>query len=335
MSIIKCLFFTDTHYTFKKPISRIETVDYLDTQIEKTKEIFEIGKSNNVDFYIHGGDFFDSPDISDSVAGTIGKLYTTVEKPVYVVAGNHDLVGNNIATIFQTKLGLLAQLGIVKLLNRYEPVFIEKDGIKLQITASPSNFGIDEEKDAYIVTEKNADFALHVVHAMLIKGDVKFGSYMPLDSIVDSTLADVTLSGHYHLGFRTTYYKNKIFANPGAVMRKTALLEEYERMPKVDIITFDSETKKASIEEIPISCAKPGYMVIDRNKLETEKEHADKIVDFRMSLLNKSFAISVDLNKIVEAIQKEEELEDDVVKEVIKRLDEAKLTINESEESNE
>ena len=97
---IKFLFFTDTHYTFKAPSSRLEGNEYLNMLLEKTEEVFHIGKENNVDFYIHGGDFFDSPDIGDSVAGAVGNLYKNIQEQIYVVTGNHDLIGNNINTIF-------------------------------------------------------------------------------------------------------------------------------------------------------------------------------------------------------------------------------------------
>ena len=44
--------------------------------------------------------------------------------PVYVVPGNHDIEGYTIDTIDQTKLGLLAKAGEVKLLTRDNPVVL-------------------------------------------------------------------------------------------------------------------------------------------------------------------------------------------------------------------
>lgn len=329
---IKFLFFTDTHYTFKAPSSRLEGNEYLNMLLEKTEEVFHIGKENNVDFYIHGGDFFDSPDIGDSVAGAVGNLYKNIQKPIYVVTGNHDLIGNNINTIFQTKLGLLAKVGIVNLINRYEPVYFEKFGKKLQLTASPSDFGIDSDFSAFVIDEKNADYAVHVVHAMLLKENAKFGAYMPLSSIQDSTMADVTLSGHFHLGFETVLHNGKYFANPGALVRKNALIEEITRKPKVILVEINCETDKISLTDIYLKTAKEGNLVIDRSKLETAKEQERKIMDFRMSLLNKDFAVSVDFDKLVQAIQKEEAIEDDVIKEVTKRLSEAKTGLEGADE---
>lgn len=333
-SKIKFLFFTDTHYTFKAPISRFEGNDYLNMLLQKTSNVFQIGKQNNVDFYIHGGDFFDSPDIGDSVAGAVGKIYREINEPIFAIAGNHDLIGNNIATLYQTKLGLLARVGIITIINRYEPIYFEKYGKKLQITASPSDFGIDGDKSAFILEEKKADYAIHVVHAMLLKENANFGTYMPLSSIQDSTLADVTLSGHFHLGFDTVNHFGHYFANPGALVRKNALLEEYNRMPKVVLVEIDCETNEIFLTDIYLDCAKDGSEVIDRTKLQTAKEQEKRIMDFRMSLLNKNFANNIELDKLVSVIQEEEDVEPEVIREVIKRLDAAKTGLKEEQTSN-
>ena len=335
MDKFRILHFTDTHYTARCPISRLERDGYLNALLEKTAEVFELGKKHNVDFYLHSGDFFDSPDISDSVAGKVGSFYLQHKnKDVYVLPGNHDLVGNNINTLNQTKLGLLGKLGVVKIINRYQPIIFEKAGKTLQLSGSPSDFNINDDRSAFILEEKETDFAIHAVHAMLLKEKPNFGSYMPLNSIIDSTFADVTISGHYHLGFDTTIHKNKVFLNPGALARKSALYEEYIRMPKVNLITIDCVTGKIDVKDIVLSSAKKGEEVIDREKLETEKEHNEKVLDFRMSLLKKEFAVNVDLTEVINVIKEESDIEEEVISEALRRLDEANKVLSKTKGEN-
>lgn len=334
MDKIRVLCFTDTHYTAKSPVSRKDGQEYLNHLLNKTKEIWEIGKDKKVDFFIHGGDFFESPNVSDSVAGQVGKIYMQAPAPVYIVPGNHDLVGNSYTTLMGTKLGLMINLEHLKLIDSYNPLIYtnKKTGKTLKVTASQSDFGIDKNREAFISTEKDSDFLMHVIHAMLLRNSASLGSYVPLNDIVDLTKADVTFSGHYHLGFETLIYdsklsgQRKIFSNPGALARKSALLEEVNREVKVHLYTFDCSTMEINIEEIPLKSALPSEEVLDRDMLEEEKIYQEKITNFKLSLLDKDFTLHVDPIELINSFLKEKDIPTEVKDEVIKRITLAKDT---------
>lgn len=320
--MFKLLFFTDTHYTARNPANRKDTL-FL-TALEKTKEIINIGIQHNVDAYLHGGDFFDSPDISDNVAGIVGEVYKEFPEKVIVIPGNHDIRNNNIISLDQTKLGLLGRLGIVKVLNYGERIILEKNGKKLQITGSPSDFGINRNKQMFILKEKDADIdiAVHMAHAMILRGDANFGDYVPINEIQNETKADVTLSGDFHLGFETVEYQGKHFVNPGAMIRKYSFLEEINRTPQVALITID-DNKKITVELIPLSVAKPGNEVLDRSKIILMREYETKILEFKQSITTRD-TYSFDLLDIVNYLAKQEKLDEEILFEILKRINESK-----------
>jgi DNA repair exonuclease SbcCD nuclease subunit len=294
------------------------------TSIDKTREIIEIGIKNDVDAYLHGGDFFDSPDISDNIAGIVGEIYKEFPKKVIVIPGNHDIRNNNITSLEQTKLGLLGRLGIVKILNYGDKIIMEKDGQKLQITGSPSDFGINRNKQMFILKEKDSDIdvAVHMAHAMILRGDANFGDYVPINEIQNETKADITLSGDFHLGFETVEYQGKYFVNPGALVRKYSFMEEINRTPQVALITI-YDNKQINVDLIPLATAKPGNEVLDRSKIILMREYEAKILEFKQSITTRD-SYSIDLLDIMHYLAKQEKLEEEILQEILKRIDESK-----------
>lgn len=318
--MFKFVAFTDTHYTARNPVSRKDTL--FQTSIDKTREILNIGIEHNVDAYLHAGDFFDSPDISDNVAGIIGSIYREFPKPVIVIAGNHDIKGNNIDTLDQTKLGLLGRLGVVRLLNYGEKIFFEKNGLKIQITGSPSDFGINRNKEMFILKEKEADVAIHMAHAMILRDDANFGDYVPIREIQEETQADVTFSGDFHLGFETVQSNGKYFINPGAMVRKYNFVEEMQRTVQIALITINDD-KSINIEMIPLKTAKPGEEVLDRLRIITQREYAQKLLDFKQCLETREI-LTTNLIDVIQFISKQDNVEEEVIQEILRRLDETK-----------
>ncbi len=123
-----------------------------------------------------------------------------------MVSGNHDVYGHNPKTINRTMIGLLNELSIMNIIEKDEKVILDKDGIKVQVTGQPYIYNIDDpiNRDYYKVKEvlDNVDYSIHMVHGMLLdKPFIKGIPYTLVDDIKD-TLADITLSGHYHSGFK-------------------------------------------------------------------------------------------------------------------------------------
>lgn len=324
--VFKTLFLTDTHHTMNNPSNRLDNC--FETTLEKIEEVKNIVKEENIDVVLHGGDFFNSPNISDNVASIIGKAYMDFTAPIYVIPGNHDTIGNNITTLPQTKLGLLGELGVINILNRTDKLKFEREGVSIQITGAPSDFGINMDKEMFIVREKETDIAIHMVHAMLLKEDAKFGSYMPLTEIQNITKADITLSGDFHLGFDPVVNDGKLFVNPGALVRKYNFIEEMARKPKIVIISvYDDKTYSYELREL--ETAKAGEVVLDRTKLEEKMDYLDRLDDFKNSIIssnNKNY--SIDVKDIIKMISTQENIDNEVTKLAIEKIDLARIQLN-------
>ena len=110
---MKFLFFTDSHIRGTTPKNRKD--NFYETLKTKLLEITNISKKLDVDYILHGGDWFDRPDISPSIVREFAIIIKTFEKPIYTIAGNHDIYGHNPDTIGRTMLGLLEGTGMVTL----------------------------------------------------------------------------------------------------------------------------------------------------------------------------------------------------------------------------
>lgn len=318
--------FTDPHHTMRNPINRKDNL--FETTLKKIDEINLIMKEEEIpSIALVAGDIFDSPDISDNVAGIIGKKYSSLGR-VIAIAGNHDLRGNNLSTLPQTKLGLLDKLGIIEILKPFEKKIINAEGVTVQVTGASSDFGIDEKQEAYIVEEKDADIAIHLVHAMLLSNTPKFGSYMPLKEIQNKTKADITMSGHFHLGFGPVFENGKLFVNPGALVRKYNFVEEIHRKPQVLIINIYDD-KTFDYEMRVLTSAEEGSKVLDREKIEMKRFYDNKLKEYTQALtIEQSSAYNLDIDVILQEIAKQDNIEDEVVKLALEGLSRARTLLN-------
>src|SRR5699024_10672178 len=116
----------DTHIRGTTPKNRKDNLP--EALIKKYNEIGEIVKEYDIDFILHGGDLFDRADVSISVISNFSSIINKYEVPIYIVSGNHDTYGHNPNTIGRTILGLLDVLGIVRLVNQNEAIYLKKGG---------------------------------------------------------------------------------------------------------------------------------------------------------------------------------------------------------------
>ncbi|MBP2025506.1 metallophosphoesterase family protein [Peptoniphilus stercorisuis] len=320
---MKLLYFTDTHIRGNNPKNRKD--NFIETLKNKLNEVVDISINENVDYILHGGDLFDRPDISIAVVSEFSQILQKFEAPIYIVSGNHDIFGHNQKTINRTMLGLLSSLNLVKLVDE-NPIILEKDNIKVQLTANPYSFNMEDEsyKDKYKVLEKNKDvnYMIHMVHGFLLDKPFIKGVPHTLISEITDTLADITLAGHYHFGFKTINIDNKYFINPGSIVRISNSLEEIKRRPKVILIDLKDEI---SIKEIYLKSALPGELVLDRNEMERHKFKRSKIYEFKEIIDTTSDLGSLDIFNLLVQISKNESIPEDVRDEAIKRVQDIQL----------
>ncbi|PQQ67601.1 metallophosphoesterase family protein [Acetivibrio saccincola] len=316
---MKFLFFTDSHIRGTTPKNRKD--NFYETLKAKFLEIIDISKKLDVDYILHGGDWFDRPDISPSIVREFAIIIKKFEKPVYTVAGNHDIYGHNPDTIGRTMLGLLEGTGMVTLLRHGDEVLLKKNGITVCITGSSYNYDIDSEenyKKYYIVKKPpHADYAINIIHGMLLSKPFFEGiPYTLLDDIKD-TEADITLAGHYHSGFGIRKQNGKFFINTGSIVRVSNSLAEIERRPGVVFIEIKD---KIYVEEIQLKTALLGEEVLDKDKIEVSKDRNLKLHEFYQGISNSGQYKKVDILQIINEIVSDENLSPKIKEEALRRI---------------
>jgi exonuclease SbcD len=316
---MRFLLLTDTHIRGTNPQNRKD--NFMLTLLTKLEEVMNLVVLHNVDYVLHNGDIFDRPDVAPSIVREFALVFKKCPVPIYGIIGNHDIYAYNPDTVSRTMLGLIDSLGMIRLIGAGEKVFLEKGQVTVQLTGQPFHYDIDRRNrtaDYCILKDSRADYALHMVHGMLLKRPFFEGiPYTLIDDILD-TEADVTFSGHYHGGYNLVEVNNKYFVNPGSLVRINNSLSELSRHPQVAIVDFTTEG--IGFEFIKLKTALPGEQVLDREGLCRNEYREKKLIDFTQGIKSVGDVKVLNIQEIVEKIANESQLSRSVVLEAIKRI---------------
>lgn len=350
---MKFLYFGDKHERRTAPENRMD--DYNETQKNKTREIISLGRKHGVSAFLQPGDFFDTAnpgnDFVSEIAGMWGggNAHDLLSKfrsgqmkeeevlkamhnyiPMIGVAGNHELYGNNINTLDKTAIGLLNKWGLMRFATKENPYFFyTEDGMKIAITGTHYHLDIDtpEHINDYIVDEKLGDFHIHIVHGML--SNKSMGSFIrhTLVEEISDTKADLTISGHDHIGFPLTEIDGKWFVNPGGVTRMSNNLKEINRKPKVLLIEI-TKREGLKLEEIFLKSAPPGDLVLNRKKIEERKKRENRIEDFKKAVKDAGVRKSTDIIEIIRDMSDSKEIPSTFKEDLVNRVTDKKVEMN-------
>lgn len=315
---MKFLFFTDTHIRGTTPRNRLD--NYYETLKEKFHEVVSMSDKMQVDFILHGGDWFDRPDVSPAIVRDFAIIIKEFKMPVYTIAGNHDIYGHNPGTIRRTMLGLLEGTALLRTLESDDIEILEKGGVRVQLTGKPYSYDIDGEqyREYYCVKKRSdVDYAINMIHGMLLKKPFYEGIRYTLIEDIKDTEADITLAGHYHSGFGVQNLGGKYFINPGSLVRITNSESEIARKPKVIVLDLGKDIK---ISEIELKSALPGIDVLDRSVVEESIDRNMKLQNFYSTMNNVTGFKRVDINRITEEISYNQNIGEDVKKETLRRI---------------
>jgi DNA repair protein SbcC/Rad50 len=350
---MKFLYFGDKHYRATSPENRLD--DFRETMKRKTEEIIELGKKHKVSAFLQPGDFLDTPnppldyvaevmqmwsgiDIFDILSKlTSGEPYDQEEVlkslknfvPLIGIAGNHELFGNNLNTLPKTMIGFINKIGLMKFATKENPFyFFTDDGLKIAITGTHYHLDIDspEHIDDYVVDEKLGDYHIHMVHGYLTdksKGDLF--RHTLIDQI-KHTKADLTITGHDHIGFPITEVDGKYFVNPGAIPRLSNDLKEINRQIKVLLIDITKE-HGLQLKEIPLKSAVDGNMVLNRTKIIEKKKKEARLEEFKKAVREAGVKKATDISEIVRDIADNRKLSVTVRDKVVERISEKMQTM--------
>jgi len=293
--MIKILVIGDLHASDLKPQMRID--NFNETQMNKIQEIMEIGKNNKVDFYIFLGDIVHKPELSYRTLCDIIKILKKNIILKYTLVGNHDIFGLNEGTLYRTVSGILSEFGMLHILDEK---LIEDEKVII--------------KGVHAFSSKNYQFAngykdyLKIIcsHDMITPEECIFKS-TPIEKVV--TNADLIISGDYHIPF-DIYKGHTQFINPGIIIRHNS----NERDIKPSVILLEIEHRKYQIKKIVLKSTPENAFDI---KTIQEEKTFEKFVD---SIRSVKFS-SLDLSAEVDKIGKENNISQEIINEIKRRLD--------------
>jgi DNA repair exonuclease SbcCD nuclease subunit len=314
---MRLLFLTDDHKRGTTPANRKD--NFPATLAAKLREVADIAREREVDYILHGGDFYDVPAPAISVCADFLEIYQQFPAPVYIIAGNHDLFGNNEETLPRTMLGLAARVGIVRMIGR-APVYLTKGDLRLQLTGRGYHFEMDrrDPREDYVVQKRNCDYAIHMVHGMLLDRASFPGPFYTLVEQIWETEADFTLAGHNHLGFADAERDGRRFLNPGALARLSNHPLEMRR--PVQVIYIDLGGSRPVFEKIRLQSAPPGEDVLDRSMQEEASFREERLAGYLAEIKAAGSYQRADVRLLVEEIARSEQLEPRIRSEALRRV---------------
>lgn len=332
--------FTDPHATARTPSSRVD--DYLGALYEKLKEVIRTAHQVEADAVICQGDFANSPWLSIGFADEMADFLKTELKdmPFYYLPGNHDVEAYNPASFRTTAFGMMIKmLPTARVIYKGNPIAVtNKRGNKILLSGVPSyamldrdietDVGFESRTRDYVVEELSEIPRIHLVHGMLLPRPLVEDAPFTLIKDILHTNATVTLTGHDHTGFAPVRTEKGGWVwNPGSLMRVFASEEEMLRTPKYGIIDiFGVNDAKIYVQEV--KCAKPGNEILDRSRLDAEKERKEILEQMAGSINAVLGTISIESVRIEDLLgEYKGKVPDDVYEETVRRINKAKIDL--------
>lgn len=347
-NVLRFLYFGDMHERPSTPSNRID--NYQQSISAKREEIKELGNKYKVTAFLQPGDFLNSHTYQNDFLLDVVSKWSMVDtfdlvkqfslgklsndefqkklidaKPIPMIGaiGNHELVGESLNSYKKTSLRFLEQIGFMQLASKENPIIFEmENGKTVAITATHYHHGMDKKENLsdYIIEEKLGDYHIHIVHGYLTNKDMgNLFRHTLVDEIAHLTKADLTITGHDHIGFPITEVDGKYFVNPGAIPRMKSDLKEMRRKPKVLLIEID-EVSGLKVKTIYLKSAKKAEEVLDRTKIMQKKEKQGKMEEIK-SIVNKAnIGKATNITEVIEVISENENVSKVLKDEVIERI---------------
>lgn len=320
----------DLHYRLQNPKARLD--DYLEALDTKISEVYDLARKHKAKAIIIPGDIFDSANTSIPGIWRLAKKLEAKPCPVITVPGNHDSASHNLETIPRTPYGLLRELGYIGCVHdgAWE---VSGYGVDIIITGHGYDTETDNDITQYCLSnDVPRGFNIHITHGMLLEKPmmegVKHTLISDLEKIPEEARPHVLINGHYHFGLPLVWVGKTLVINPGALGRLTAHVEEINREVKAALLTINAP-EDYSAKFIPLESAQPGHVVLSREHIEEAKQRDERLDTFLKLLASEGEQKYLELEEIMSGIAKKENIPEEVIKEGLLRLGQAREIIAE------
>jgi exonuclease SbcD len=319
---MRFIFVGDPHARGTNPRNRKD--EYKPALIAKLREVFQLATDRSVDALLLAGDFFDLPDVANSVLNEFADVLSESPVPIYTTAGNHDIPGYNIVP----KLHIINDPG--------KPVFFGRHD-EVVITFTPYSGKIDHDgygySPEYVGPDGYKPYRIHVAHGMLLDHSPPFDRFTLVQEV--KTSAHMVLTGHDHTGYGIYRRGDGVtFCNPGSLTRLSASESEISRTIQVALIEVQTSSgatlgdwqHQANIELLPLQSAKPGDEVLDRSRIEADQQRQYAMESFA-ALVQTSTGerVLLDIPTIVDTIAEQNGIPASVRELALAKIEEARM----------
>lgn len=286
----KFIFYTDFHLTGKRPRSR--TDEFPDVQLAKLEEIYKAAITEEVDFMVFGGDFFNTHNVrSYEMITRAIRIIKSVPVMTYSIVGQHDLIGYNQSTYKTSAIAFLEEH-----CDKYEALWepMEVSGN----TIIPCHWYDDIDELVKKYAKKNLQSggkSILLAHKTIAHEALPFNTIQTKDIGGDF---DLVLSGDWHGGFDQHIISDTIFYNPGSLSRMS--ISDSHRSPQYAVVEIEDDI---TITPVKLDCASSADEIFEQSFLEEIKQSATIDTEAFVNKLE-SLAVDTDVSDIFDLIQK-------------------------------
>lgn len=312
----------DIHISDGNPRSRVD--NFKETVFDKIGQIRSAASKLKADAILIAGDLYNLKKPvhnSHSLNRELVEAFQQIKCPRYMIAGNHDLFGNNLESLTSQPLGVLFEDGTLKNLapqvtaakgevQGLTQETIAKRDLKISLVGVPYIEDLDLDK-LHIPPKGDCQIQICLMHiyAGPQSGNVFKERLYGYDEL--SRLGpDIFVLGHYHIDQGIQTIKGKTFVNLGSIARGVLSDENIDHKPKIGYVKVCLDNGKISIltDSIPLKI-KPAEEVFNLEKREEEKNESVEMRVFVEYLIKEAQEGSpIDPTKNIETILNEMKL---------------------------
>lgn len=278
---------TDCHVHDKAPQSRVD--DYLETCLDKLKQIGDFARRRKCDAVLDNGDFFhakaatkNSHEMVRRVVDLHRDFYTC---PVYENPGNHDFPYNNVEYVPRQPLGVLFSAGVF--IRMEDHIFEDEDGLKVRVVGFPykSHYEVKE----FDIERGDEDVLIACCHySATPNGDMLFAGTEESLSYYDLSECspDIFIFGHLHADQGIKEVQGTKFFNLGSMTRGSLIQDNLTRTPRFGYIEIEKDIDgvvRIDTEAVELDVV-PANEVFDLERHERLQEEQRDIDQFISSL---------------------------------------------------
>ena len=280
--LITLVWRTDAHLADEAPVSR--TDNWMETILDKFKQIGEIARAVGADAVIDGGDLthIKSPvRNSHHMIRRIAEVHAEYPCPVYSCIGNHDVKYGDYANLGESPLGVLFATGVFRRLYDQHEALFEEGGVKVRLVGIPYH-GTKYDPNRINTITKGKENHLMVVGHLLASASggtmfenediLKYGDLANLDP-------DIWAFGHWHKDQGVQRIGDKTFINIGSLSRGALSLDDLTRQPGVAIIRFERSRISVEVQRLQVEPAEKVFDLEKRTRTEVRDMTMDTFVD--------------------------------------------------------